>query len=257
MPDTALEYLVGSSVRLDTLRALRTHGLLSIRELEDRVSASRRTLKRTLRAMESRGWVRTVDGAYELTSLGGTMLSAYEEFRDRERAAERLRPVFEQTPAAAIDLDVAALADANVVHPGDDPTEPIDRLLELRADAAELRECAPYLLYDTVDQLADRVTDDPSPPDVTLVLGDGAPPMDRFPAGYRERFETLVDAPTVDVHVHPDDLRFSFGVADDHAFVVGVDLDGAAHTLLETDDPEAVDWATRRFEEYLAASSPR
>lgn len=257
MPDDALEYLVGSPVRLDTLRALRSDGPLSIRTLEDRVPASRRTLKRTLRTMASRSWVRDVDGEYELTSLGGTILSAYEEFRDRERLAERLRPVLEQTPASAVDLDIEALADATVVHPGDDPTAPIDRLLDLRANATELRECAPYLLYDTVQQLADRVTDDPSPPDVTLVLEDADPPMDRFPAGYQERFEALAGAPSVDVYAHPDDIRFAFGVADDHAFIVGVNLDGVAHTLLESDDPTVVDWATRRFEEYRSAASLR
>jgi predicted transcriptional regulator len=257
MSDSALEFLVGSSVRPATLRSLRSHGPLSSRGLEDRVAASRRTLKRTLGEMESRGWVRPVDGGYELTSLGGTFLEAYEAFRDRERLADRLRPVFELTPAEVIDPDVDALTDATVVHPGDDPTEPIDRLVELRADAAHLRECAPYLLYDSVDQLATRVTDERPPPDVTLVLEDDQPPMERFPAGYRERFETLLDAPSVDVYAYPGDVRFALGVADDHAFVVGVDPDEGAHTLLETADAAAVDWGERRFESYRAASALR
>lgn len=256
MPDTAIEYLVGSAVRLDTLRSLRDHGMLSTRSLEERVAASRRTLKRTLGTMESRGWVRSADGEYELTSLGGTMLSAYEEFRHRERIAERLRPVLEQTPAASLDLDVETLADSNVIHPGSDPTAPIDRLLELRADAAEIKECAPFLLFDTIQQLADRATEERSPPDVTLVLEDGAPPTDRFPSGYQERFEEMVNAPSVDVHVHPDDIRFAFGVADDHAFIVGLNLNGIAHTVLDTADPAVVDWVERTFAEYVAASSP-
>ncbi|WP_338741273.1 helix-turn-helix transcriptional regulator [Haloplanus salilacus] len=257
MSDTALDYLVGSPVRVETLRAFRADGILSARELDDRLSASRRTLKRTLREMCSRGWIREVDDAYELTSLGGMLLSAYEEFRDRECTAERLRPVFEQTPAAAVDLDVEAAADATVVDTDDDPTDPIDHLLDLRANATELRECAPYLLYDSVEQLAERVTDESSPPDVTLVLGTTSPPMERFPAGYREHFDAMVDAPSVDVYAHPDDIRFSFGIADDHAFVVGVNLDGVAHTLLESDDPAVVDWATRRFETYRVAAAPR
>lgn len=257
MSDAALDYLVGSPVRVGTLRAFRRDGVLSVRELDDRLSASRRTLKRTLREMRSRGWVRDVGDEYELTALGGTLLAAYEEFRDRERIAERLRPVLERTPAAAVDLDVEALADATVVDPGDDPTAPMDRLLDLRANATELRECAPYLLYDSVEQMADRVTDERSPPDVTLVLGDGDPAMDRFPTGYREQFEAMADAPSVDIYTHPDDIRFAFGVADDHAFVVGVALDGVDHTLLESDDPAAVDWATRRFEAYRSAATPR
>lgn len=257
MPDAAFDYLVGSPVRADTLRAFRTDRTLSARDLDDRLSASRRTLKRTLREMCSRGWVREVGDEYELTSLGGTLLATYEEVRDRERIADRLRPVLKRVPATAVDLDVETLADATVIDTDGDPTAPIDRLLDLRATATDLRECAPYLLYDSIQQLADRVTDEPSPPDVTLVLEDGDPPMDGFPSGYREQFEAVADTPSVDVYAHPDDIRFAFGVADDHAFIVGVDLDGAAHTLLESDDPAVVDWVMRRFEAYRSAATLR
>ncbi|MFB6195426.1 MAG: helix-turn-helix transcriptional regulator [Haloplanus sp.] len=254
MSDTALGYLVGSTTRPDTLTALRDQDRLSIRALEDRVAASRRTLKRTLGAMESRGWVRNVDGAYELTSLGAAILSAYDRFRDHERIAEQFRPFLERTPGAVFDPSIDALADATIRYP-DDPESSIDRLVELRADASRLRECAPFLLLESVRQLADRITDDGPSPDVTLVIGDGTPTTDQYTAEYCERFATLAAADSVDIHLHSD-IPFPFGVFDGHAFAGAMEPDGMPHAMIESDHPELVDWAERTFDDYLAAADP-
>jgi len=176
MSDTALEYLAGSVVRPDSLAVLRDGGRLSLRDLADRVSASRRTVKRTLNAMESRGWVRPTNGAYELTALGVAMLSAYETFRERSHTATRLRPFLEHVPASLFDLDIDVLADATVVTPDDDPTVIADRLVDLRSGATRIREYTPYLLLDSVRQFADQVGGDQLYPDVTLVVETDTPP---------------------------------------------------------------------------------
>ena len=250
MSDTALEYLLGSETRPATLTALRDAGRLSARRLEEHVSASRRTLKRTLRTMESRGWVEPVDGGYELTALGAAALATYERCRKRERIARRVRPVLEHAPAAAFDLDVGALADATVIRPDEDPTAPVDRLLELRAGASTLREAAPFLLRDTVEQLADRVTAESPPPEVTLVLEDAEPSPEAYSGAYCDRFRELIEAPTVDVHV-ADEVPVAVGVADGHAFVGVADRDGVRGLLLESDDDAVVDWAERSIDRYL------
>lgn len=254
MPDTALEYLAGSSVRPAILTLFREQGRLSLRALDDQVSASRRTLKRTLNAMESRGWVRPVDGAYEFTALGGTVLSAYEAFREYERLAERTRPFLEHTPAEPFDLDPVALADATVVASDGDPTAPVDRLMELRAEATRFREYAPFLLLDSVRQLATRVDGAQPQPDVTLVLATERP--DDTPPEYRELFETLATASGVDVHHYPDGAPFAFGVADGRAFVGAATPDGMPRALLEGESPELVAWVERMLDDYLTAAAP-
>ena len=255
MSDTALEYLLGSETRPAALTALRDAGPLSARRLEERVSASRRTLKRTLRTMESRGWVEPADGGYELTALGETALATYERGRKRERIARRVRPVLEHAPAAAFGLDVEALADATVVRPDDDPTAPVDRLLELRAGASHLREAAPFLVRDTVEQLAERVTTESPPPAVTLVLGEAEPSPEAYSGAYCDRFRDLIDAPTVDVHV-ADDVPFAVGVADGHAFLGVASRDDVRGFLLESDDDAVVDWAERSIDRHLEQADP-
>jgi predicted transcriptional regulator len=254
MPDTALEYLAGSPVRPATLAALREHGRLSLRDLDDRISASRRTLKRTLRGMESRGWVRSSNGTYEFTALGGCILSAYEEFRDCERIVDRLRPFLERTPATAFDLDIDALADADLVAPTDDPTAFADALLAIRADAERLCEYVPFLLLDSVRQLADRVDDGQSAPDVTLVVRTDAPPQSS--PEYADCFETLVEAPSVDVRRNPDGPWLGFGVADGHAFLGAADENGMPTALLAGESADLVEWVERRFEAIRAGAEP-
>lgn len=254
MPDSALEYLAGSSIRPSTLAALRDHGRLSIRDLEDQVSASRRTLKRTLAAMESRGWVRPVDGAYEFTALGAAILSAYEAFRDRERLASRLKPFLEHVPAATFDVDIDALADAEVIAPDDDPTAFADRLVDLRAEATRVREYTPFLLIDSVRQLSAQAGNGESSPDVTLVLRTDAPPQSS--PEYADRFETLTAAPNIDVRLNPDGPSLGIGIADGRAFLGTANGRGMPHTLLVSDAPEVVDWAERQFEACLSAAEP-
>jgi predicted transcriptional regulator len=254
MSDTALEYLAGSPIRPAILAALRDHGRLPLRDLVDRVSASRRTLKRTLRAMESRGWVHASNGTYEFTALGACILAAYEEFRDCERIADRLRPFLEHTPATVFDLDIDALADANVVEPVDDPTAFADTLLDIRASADRLREYAPFLLLDSVRQLSNRVDDGPPDPDVTLVVRTDAPP--RSSPEYADRFETLVEAPSVDVRRNPDGPMLGFGVADGHAFLGAADENGTPTVLLTGESAALVEWVESRFEVVHAAAEP-
>ncbi|WP_049935038.1 helix-turn-helix transcriptional regulator [Haloplanus natans] len=254
MSATALEYLAASSVRPDVLAVLREHGLLSLRDLDDHVSASRRTVKRTLSAMESRGWVRKVDGGYELTALGETLLSAYERFRERSRVASRLRPVLEHVPASMFDFDIEALTDATVVAPDDDPAAFADRMVALRADANRIREYAPFLTLDSVRQLAQHVENGRPSPDTTIIVRTDAPPQSS--PEYRERFRTPVEAPGVDIRHHPDGPMLGFGIVDGRAFLGAAADDGMPCFLLESEGSALVSWVDRQFENCLAAAEP-
>ena len=255
MPDTALEYLAGSAVRPELLAVLRDYGRLSLRDLADRVSASRRTVKRTMSTMESRGWIRPTNGAYELTSLGAAMLSAHGEFRERSRIATRLRSFLEHVPAATFDFDVTALDDATVVTPDDDPTAFVDHLVDLRSDATRIREYAPFLMFDSLQQLSAGVGNGHTTGDVSLVVRTDEPPQSS--PEYGERFDTLTDAAHVDVHVYPDGPMLGFGVADGCAFLGAADDRDMPAALLKSDAPELVSWVERQFERCLDAAEPR
>lgn len=250
MPNATLEYLIGSPNRVQTLRALRNDGPLPIRRLEERVPVSRRTLKRTLNAMTSRGWVGSTADGFEVTALGGMVLSSYDRFRDAIRLTERFRPFLEQVPASSFDLAPESLCDATLTVPDGDPTAAIDRLIEVRSDATAIRECASFLMQETLEQFLDSTAD------VTLVLGEGVPSPSDYSREYRETFEALLDADHIAVHAAPGDVRVPMGVADGRAFIGGTTDDGMPHSLLESDDPAVVAWVDRRFDAYLAEAEP-
>jgi predicted transcriptional regulator len=257
MSDTAFEYLAGSAARPDALAVLRDHGPLSLRDLADRVSPSRRTVKRTLNAMESRRWVRPTNGAraYELTALGAALLAAYEEFRERSHVATRLRPFLGHVSASTFDVDVEALANATVRTPDDDPTAFVDRLVELRAGATRIREYTPFLLLDSLEQFAEGFGNGQPDGEVTLVVRTDTPP--RSSPTYDERFAALLEAPHVDAHIYPDGpTNIAFGVADGRAFLGAADDDGMPGALLEGEAPELVAWVERQFEDCLDAAAP-
>jgi predicted transcriptional regulator len=255
MAESTFEYLAGSELRPTVLVVLRTEGPLPLREVADRVSASRRTVTRTLSEMESRGWIRPVDGAYELTTLGATVLAAREEFRERTRIATRLRPFLERVPASAFDPGIDALADATVYTPDDDPTAFVDRLVELRSGATRVREYTPFLMLDSLEQFAEGFGNGRSDADVTLVVRTDTPP--RSTPAYDERFAALVAAPHAEVSVDPDGpTSIAFGVADGTAFLGVADDDGMPGALLEGDAPELVSWVERRVDDRLDAAEP-
>lgn len=255
MPHDTFEYLAGSDNRLAVLRALDERGPLSPRGLEERVGASRRTLKRTVDGLTSRGWLTPVEEGYELTALGGATLSAYESFRERQRTADRLSPFLRHVPARIFDLGLDALTDANLVVADEDaPYGPIDRMLDIRVGTDRLGECVPFLLSASIEQFHERL-DRPTPPTVTLIVGETLPPSVERAPKYREGFGRLIDAPTVEVYRYPDDVPVGFGVADDHAFV-GVPVDDRLHALIDGTDPALVEWVESAFEDALAASTP-
>jgi len=254
MADSSFEYLAGSEFRPAVLAVLETE-VLPLREVADRVSASRRTVKRTLSAMESRGWIRPADGAYELTTLGATVLAAHEAFRERTRIATRLRPFLERVSASEFDPGIDALADATVYTPDDDPTAFVDRLVELRAGATRIREYTPFLMLDSLEQFSEEFGNAQSVGDVVVVIRTDTPP--RSTPAYDERFEALVAAPHAEVSVDPaGPTDIAFGVADGTAFLGAADDDGMPGALLVGDAPELVSWVERRIDDRLDAAEP-
>ena len=254
MADSTFEYLAGSELRPAVLAVLRTEAL-PLREVADRVSASRRTVKRTLSAMESRGWIRPTNGAYELTALGATVLAAHEEFRERSRIARRLQPFLERVPASEFAPGIDALADATVCTPDDDPTAFVDRLVELRAGATRIREYTPFLLLDSLEQFSKGFGNGQSDGDVMVVVRTDTPP--RSTPAYDERFAALVESRHAEVSVDPGGpTNIAFGVADGTAFLGVADDDGMPGALLEGDAPELVSWVERQVDDRLDAAEP-
>lgn len=256
MSDTALRYLVGSVNRRRALAALRTDGPLTRRDLEARTSASRRTVTRTLDELVDRGWVRRVDDGYDATALGATVLDALDDASDRIDLATRFGPLLRHLPDDAVDLDVRTLAGATLVGPTEgDPYAAMNRLHELRADADYVRELAPALCLDGVEQLADRIESEADPPDVESVVESTALEPAASPPEVEAELERIAAAESGAVRTCDDAVPFVLGVYDEAAVVCALNDDGIPVALLETTNPDVRDWATETYRAYRERSA--
>ncbi|MFC6989354.1 helix-turn-helix transcriptional regulator [Haloplanus sp. GCM10025708] len=257
MSDTAIRYLVGSDNRRRVLAALRADGPLTRRDLEDRIAASRRTVKRTLGELEDRGWIRPVGEGYDATALGVSVLDALDGALDRVDLATRFAPLLSHVPGDAVDLDVGGLADATLVSPTEgNPYAAMHRLHELRTGAAYVRELAPTPCLDGVEQLTERIGSADDPPDVEAVVEAAALDAVDSSSDVRAELEALATAETADVRTCDQAIPVVLGVYDETAVIGALDDDGILVALAETTDPAVRDWVVDEYRSYRQQSTP-
>lgn len=227
------------------------------RDLEAELGVSKTTCHRIVRSFEERGLLGRTDAGYELTPLGEVVASETQRFVGTVRTAQRLEPLLDAVATAPLDLPVAAFADATITRPGPDGSAtPVERFLALFRDAERIRSLdrasfAPPLYVEEM---------------VESALAADADAVAVFPRSVvQRRFEkypdlhrrvAAADAP-LRYRVN-DDVPFGLTVFDDdHVCLRAYDDDtGALVVLADTDDPEAVAWATAAFDHYHERSEP-
>lgn len=254
--DGAVEFLAGSENRVETLVALRDAGVADQRSIADSVDASRRTVKRTLDALEERGWVvvENSTGPYRITALGELVLDAYLDVTDRLSAADRLGPFLQRIPTDEFDLDPLTLEDAEIIVRGENqPYAPMDRVLEVRRDASTIREVADIIQADSAAQLRERVENGELT--ATVVLEASVLDAVEENDGYAEEFEAALASDGATFYQYEGDVPFVFGLMDD-TVVMGVTDDmGIPDAVVVSDTPDVRDWAERRFEAFRGESN--
>lgn len=252
----AVSFLAASANRVAALLALRESGAGDLRSVAEEVDASRRTVKRTLDALEERGWVITEDenGEYRISSLGALVLESYLDVVDRLEAADRLAPFLEQISVAELGLSPMALADAEVVVKAENqPYAPMDRVLEIRRNASEIREVVNIVQGDSAAQLRERV--ERGELEAEIVLEDGVLEAISANEEYADEFEATLGTDGVRFYVYDDTIPFVFGLMDD-TVILGVNDDmGMPEAVVVSEAPAVREWAHSRFESYRSAAS--
>lgn len=253
--DGAVEFLAGSENRVETLVALRDVGSADQRTIADSVDASRRTVKRTLDALEERGWVVSVNatGPYRVTALGELVLDAYLDVTSRLSAADRLGPFLQRIPTSAFDLDPLALDDAEIlVREENQPYAPMDRVLEVRRDATTIREVADIIQADSAAQLRERVENGELT--ATVVLESSVLDAVEENDGYATEFEAALRSDGATFYEYDGDVPFVFGLMDDTVVMGVTDEMGLPGAVVVSDAPDVREWAERRFEAFRTAA---
>lgn len=247
-------FLANSRVRLEILRELRSRGKLPEPTLRNDLDCSRPAVARNLDALEDRGWIRTSDGRYELTTAGAFVLEGFEQFLRTARAAERARPVLDHLRRADLDLDLAHLHDAAVVD-GDrhDPLAMVNHHVSRIRGAECFRAVLPIVGLHAHETVNRRVLDGELTAEL-VVSTDVAETLRRDP-DYAELTDDLLRTDRYDLLVTDEEIPFYLGVLND-VVQIGVDEAGDPRALVESDCEAVRTWAVDTIATYREAAEP-
>lgn len=249
-----IEFLVRSEHRVTALEALAQRPR-SRADLKAMTEASSSTIGRTLRAFEERDWIRRNGSEYETTELGTFVAAGMRELVDRIETEQTLRGVWQWLPSEASGFTVEMATDAVVtVAETDDPYHPINRFVSLLRetgrfqfvgfDVALLEPCKDELRQRIIDGMRTEVIDPPSGAQYVL-------------ANYREHCSAALESGNLTVRLHDDLPPYGISLFDDRIAISCYDRDsGTVRVLVDTDAPEARDWAESTFESYRREAQP-
>ena len=244
-PIDDIAYLVRSEHRAPTLIAL-TVRPRSRSELWEMAGVSESTIRRTLGEFEGRDWVERDGYQYEATQLGGFVATAMADLIDRVESERKLRDVWRLLPDEETGFRIEMCADATVtVADPENPSRPIDRFCSLIDESERLRFTGldVAMLDACKTELCDRIVDGMeteliNPPRVAAYIRSTCPDL----------FAGALASGNLDLRLHDDLPTFGVSILDDRIAITGYDREGVSvRVLVDTDDPDARDWAESTF----------
>lgn len=239
---------------LDALRG----GSLDRADLEAALDVSRATSHRITRNLLDLGLIQRVDGRFELTAVGRTLVDAADEFVGLTAAGIHLAPAVDalahrnEVPP----VPLSAFADATITTPSvGDPHAPTVRFLELLAESESLRGFDTWSVVPTyMAEFQQAIMDG-----TETELIDPVDVVEAVMADYPERCVEVCVSGNLTIRLH-DDLPFGLAIFDDHVGVcvrqdgAGRNETGGLTAFVDSDDPAVRTWAEAVFDEYREES---
>jgi predicted transcriptional regulator len=246
MSRDATRSLVAS--REELLRAL-ADGPVRKESLSAQVSASRSTVDRGLRSLESHGLVERADGGYRLTAMGRVLLDEYDRYTASVEAVLDAEPVLSAVPPE-VDLPAGLFVGATVFAPSaTDPYGPLEHGIASVARADRVRS----LVTTSLTRYAELFEGGLLPMDGSASLCLSSDALTSLVAERPTWFETAIDRPDVSVLESPTEPPFTLAVVDDdgtRSVTFAVFDDHGVSAGLTNDSPRAVEWAETFLEDW-------
>lgn len=252
-PHRDARYLAGSPVRIAVLRELDAEPLRPA-ALTERVDATRTTVQRSLAGFRERDWVRKVDARYRLTATGDRMRAAYEDLLAEAERAREVGPLVANADAFEAGLPPAALeAGEVIVADGRDPFAPIDRFLDVFADAegGHVRAVSPIVSRAFNETAAELLAADTT---IDLVIDRAV--VAASESDFEPALRRAIENGSVSVYVHPEPIETGLCAFEDTSCLAAYDDGNNMRALLSSDAPVVRDWVRNRIDEALERSRP-
>ncbi|MFD1512499.1 helix-turn-helix transcriptional regulator [Halomarina rubra] len=253
---TTIQFLALSAHRVGVLEAL-ADGTTDRRALCEATGASSPTVGRVLADFQERKWLVRDGPTYGLTHLGEYVADQFLAFRDAMEIEEKLRDVWLWLPREMPGFSVDLFADAVVSYPGPAyPYEPVERLGRLIASTSSLRGFDNIVFKSSnLETACGAVLEGMA---FEYVFTPEA--LEGTFAWNPERIIEVAGCENATVLVHenlPDGNRCGLGIVDDRVGICCHDAStGALVAVVDTDAPEAREWAVSVFEQVREGATP-
>jgi len=257
--DASLEeinFLACSSHRVGVMETL-TDGPRDRRQLRDATGASSPTMSRILTDLEDRRWLVRDGPTYSLTPLGEFVANRFLELHGAMEIERKLRDVWQWLPQEMEGFSVDLFTDAVVSYPGPGyPYEPVERLTNLIEGTTRMRGFDSIVFKSINNETVCQAVLDGM--ELEYVYSPTA--LEKTLAWNPERVMEAASCENCNVFVHddlPDRTRCGLGIVDERAGICCHDPEtGALTAVIDTDAPEAREWAISMFERVRGEASP-
>ena len=251
-----IEFIASSKHRVGVLAALAGQGR-DRDDLRAATGASSPTMGRVLGDFEDRRWIERRGRTYELTPLGEYVAERFAELRDAMETERRLRDVWRWLPREMEGFSVELFADAVIAYPGPGyPYEPVERVIQLVEESDSMCGLGTTVFKSIANEavclaVLDGMTFEyVYPPDVLAATVAWDPEM-MARAAARDHCSVLVHDDL------PDRTRCGIGIFDHRVGICCHDPKSRAlEAWIDTDAPEAREWALSIFERYRREARP-
>jgi len=253
-PIADIAYLARSEHRIPALVAL-TERPRSRSELCELTGVSSSTIRRTLDEFEDRSWIDKHGYKYEITQSGAAIASGIQELIALVSAERKLRDVWHWLPDEAIELTLESIAAATVTVPEyDDPYRPINRYRSLLEETDRFRylgvgipliePCREVFRRRVLDGMQTEIIDSPRAANYVISM-------------YPDVSSEILECDNMTGLLHDDVPSYGINLFDDRIAISGCDPDsGSVMALIDTDTPDAREWAESVYASYKSDARP-
>jgi len=249
-----IEFLARSPNRVQILETLAETGHAEKDELQATIDGSRTTLTRNLYALEDRGWIQTANPTCTVTPAGQELV---EDFLDVVKSMEvgmRFEEFFKWLSADEFDLDIQALADAELFTPEqEDPYAMINRHVEKLEETEHSRVLLPLTGLHAHETGHEQILTNGA--EVELVVTPDVADTHQSAPKYDELTTEMVATNRFDLYVYEGTIPYGLALLDETVQIL-VDEDGEPRAMLESDGEQVQQWAEHTYETYKNEALP-
>lgn len=253
-----VEFMARSPTRITVMKVLAdADEPLTLRDIHERITASRSTLGRTLDQMADFDWIIETPDGYRLSALGAQICREFESLLDSLQLVDTYSPLLGALPMEVLDFDLRLLEEADIVEATPaTPFAPVERAIEIRRASDSVKELTPVLVKESTRRLRERLSRERGDETIELVVPTSVLEHSKEDATYTDLLQPIVESANAEVYGYPGKIPWLLSLLDGCILFGTFDDDGHPVALIETDNPEIITWAESRYRTYQEAADP-